>query len=177
MQDKWVLTIDPSIRNLGWSFFFKQGRRKVELIESGHLRTTKKEREKWGKKEWEGAVDAMIDKVWQLVTSMRACHPGNLTVLIEMCAVYGGGRGTVASASEAVLKLGCFTYALRQMLKSELNLKVVLVGVRQWKGTVPKHITMLRARKHWDWKGTDHNEADAIGLGTWWFRKQKTLKK
>ncbi|KKK77481.1 hypothetical protein LCGC14_2853180, partial [marine sediment metagenome] len=56
-------------------------------------------------------------------------------------------------------------------LFEQMDVEVTLVPVPKWKGNVPKEITMDRSRKHWGWRGEDHNEGDAVGIGDWYFRK------
>ena len=54
----------------------------------------------------------------------------------------------------------------------EGGVAVELVPVRDWKGSVPKHITLKRIQRAWGWRGMDHNIADAVGIGDWYIRKQ-----
>jgi hypothetical protein len=164
-----LLAIDPSIRALGWSVFeVDESAGAARLLRSGVQRT------RGGREEvdWVERLDMMVDFVIGLCLERgKECS----VVVIELPSVYAGGRGDAASASGSIMKLSSLVFALRQALLGE-GIEVQLVPVRKWKGTLPKHITERRVRIYWHWKGSDHNESDAVGIGDYWIRKELRYK-
>jgi len=161
-----LLCIDPSIRALGWAVFSMQKkRRKAELIYSGVI--------KLRGQDWIAKMDQMVDAVHFEAAGLKLLYK-EVTILIEMPQIFGG-RGVVAQNSSALYKLIACVFSLRQMFL-DLDEEVVLIPVTKWKGQVPKEVTQRRVRKYWKWKGTDHNEADSIGIGDWYIRKELQWK-
>lgn len=143
-----VLAIDPSTKALGWAVF------SGGFENSGWIRVR-------GGKDWTARCDRMIDEVAALAREHRVCM-----VVIE-CPDYIRHGGVVAD----VMKLQGFVFALRERLRHDYQ--VELLPVHRWKGQVPKTVTIQRIRRRYGWMGNDHNEADAIGIGDWWWRKRK----
>lgn len=83
-------------------------------------------------------------------------------------------RTEAASNSGALEKLVAFVFSLRARMSPVA--RVVLVPVRKWKGNLPKEITQRRVAKRWNWQGTDHNEADAVGIGDWLIQNSANME-
>lgn len=95
-------------------------------------------------------------------------------VVCEHPEVFSSGRGAAANSSGDILKLAGLCYSLRQSVKGRVEWH--FASVRLWKGQVKKQITESRIRRVWGWKGTDNNEADAVGIGDWTVRKGGGLR-
>jgi len=182
-----LLSVDPSICDLGWAVFYwtghtmddsgevsKQGR--ARLLVSGHIRNKSFTDEfldtidpaAWAI--WVHSLDVMAKNVFRL-----AHEEGVSEAIIEMPEVWGGSkRGIAANNSGAIMKLTAFVFTLREAL-SFGGIPVYLVPVRVWKGQQPKSITKKRVSKHWGWLGTNHNECDAVGIGGWFLRNERKL--
>jgi hypothetical protein len=95
-------------------------------------------------------------------------------VVCEHPEVFNSGRGAAANASGDILKLTGLCYSLRQVALDRVTWAFAPVSV--WKGQVKKQVTELRIRRAWGWRGTDNNEADAVGIGDWVVRKGGGIK-
>lgn len=164
-----ILAIDPSSTKLGWARFGRvgPGRNKWKLGESGMLGLPSSSSLGWVAK-----LDRMVLAVENQLVPDVLCGRGGC--VIEMPQVFGGGRGDGRAAaalnSGDLLKLAGLVLALREMMLRK-GLMVQLVAVAEWKGQVPKMVTQRRVREHWAWSGSDHNEADAVGIGDYLIRK------
>lgn len=192
-----VLCVDPSIRALGWAVFEGEilGKLRVtggdgsgggvggmvenvgemacgaRLMKSGVIRVRDGD--------WIEALDDMVLRVEGLVRWCESDEPVRRcdVVVIEQPDHYSGGVGEAARNSSAILKLMGLVFAIREMARRHTDAfgespEVVLAPVRAWKGTTPKKITQLRVGRWWGWEGKDHNEADAVGIGDWYMRKE-----
>ncbi len=93
--------------------------------------------------------------------------------VIEMPEHQGGSRGAQAEGTGAILKLTFLVGLITQSLMTQ-GIRVRLVNVRNWKGTVKKTMTQARMRKRWGTLPSDSPDAiDAIGIGTWMLCKRK----
>lgn len=165
-----VLTIDPSIKKLGWAVF-AHGVNTVRYECSGLLRYSKDwEHDDPNHPEWISRVDSAVEDVEKLVILHRPVR-----MLIEQPDIWASGRGEGANNSGSILKLFSLVISLRQRRVDATPLIITqLVPVKKWKGTVPKKITQRRILKHWGISMDDvedHNEMDAVGIGDWYFRK------
>lgn len=169
-SDDVVYAIDPATKVLGWAKFVMPHNNTAYLADSGYIRQRSDKEE--SPQAWIGRLDKMVDQVRELILmDLIFKNGGSVVVLIELPDTYSGGRGEAASASGAIMKLSSFVFALRQEMCHIKGVGVILYPVRKWKGTTKKEATQLRARKHWGWSGSDHNEADAVGIGDYHIRK------
>ena len=167
-----LLCIDPSIKAMGWAVFVDDVTR--ELVACGVVKVTAEMIDDHIEEvdyedfepDWIVAADVALNEMVQLTLD----HTKPDLVLIEMPWVRGGRVGAAAGNTGAILKLMALVFQLRAVY-SQWDLDVTLVPVPKWKGNVPKEITQSRARKYWGWRGEDHNEGDAVGIGDWYFRK------
>jgi Holliday junction resolvasome RuvABC endonuclease subunit len=161
-----VLTIDPGTQALGWAVCDLSGG--VRRVASGAL---VQERVK-GRGDWLRRVDEMVKGVVEIVERLDP-----RVVVIEKPELFGSGRGMAAAGSGSVEKLMAMVYTLRAVLICDagfLTSNVELVPVSRWKGQVPKSVTLLRVRRAFPaWRGTTHDEADALGIALWWADTRK----
>lgn len=181
---KYLLAIDPSIKALGWAVFNHEpttGNDRLGefcLDGSGVEKIGKSfEDEELKSLKWLPRVDEMVERV---SNSSKMMMGVSRQVIIEMPSVYSGGKGTVASNSGAIVKLGFLVASIRSRFHA-LATPVELTLVKVWKGNTPKEITQKRvaemlgkSRKEL-MEVMDHNEVDAIGLGRWWFRQRNAV--
>lgn len=153
--------VDPSLKAMGFARFELYAE-KDALAESGVIRG-QKDGGTWARTDW--CVDALGGLMEESPVGWA-----NVLVLIEEPAHYDGGAGTAARNSGAILKLLGLAASIRGRVISYGG-HVIMVPVRRWKGTVPKAVTARRIQRAWNWTGSDHNEADAVGIGDWWLRK------
>jgi Holliday junction resolvasome RuvABC endonuclease subunit len=156
-----VLCIDPGTKTAGWALFFSQDN-STRLIKSGIFKSCK-----------EGTWIDHIDEIIAAALSEFLGHNVN-KVIIEQPQVFMSGKGQAASNSEAVLKLMGFVFAIRSLFIHIFKLQssaITLVPVTTWKGQIPKNISADRIKRYWNVEPKDNNEADAIGIGDWYFRK------
>ena len=154
MNHERILCIDPATKHMGWAIF-EDG----NLVDSGHRKANGKD--------WLQNMDQQLDFLYEFDDLDK--------VVIELPEAWGSSDRSVA-AMNSVLKLSVLVGAIRYMFAIEAGIAVELVTVRQWKGQVPKEVTIRRIRKHWGWTGRDHNEADAVGIGDWYLRKRKAVR-
>lgn len=167
-----LLCVDPSTRTLGWAVFrIGDG---ASFIKAGVIHKGVDEdalNEAWPTIEWIDRIDRMVSAV-RLVAIEHRCT----AAAIELPQVFQSAAGQGASASGSIIKLVAAAFSIRSDLYAIERMETVLmVPVNRWKGTVPKEITQMRIRRAWDWKGSDHNEADAVGIGDWYIRKYLKL--
>ena len=95
------------------------------------------------------------------------------TVVLEFPEHYSGGgsaKAQGAANSGSTLKLAAMVGAL-MMQWSEAGANVELVTPSTWKGQVPKSVTAMRVKRHWNWVSASEDETDAVGLFDWCVRK------
>jgi len=153
MKDR-LLAIDPGTRRAGWALFVAG-----EYIRSGVVTVTNKEL-KWLQR---------LDLITLELISLCRKYSVDKVVIEEPELFIGSVKGRAASNSGSVLKLTGFVYTLRSMCVSR-RMQVELIPVRKWKGSVPKHITQKRIKKHLGVEITQPDEADAVGLGLYYLR-------
>lgn len=155
-----LLCIDPSIRACGYAVFeawwpLSEGMRAV-LRESGcYVNTTPEP--------WPGPLDSMVgatldEAIRHDVDEVHIELPDHIRTEVN---------------PEDVFKVLALVYSIRQACLDLYD--VHLHPVKKWKGNVPKQVTQDRVRRHWGWKGDDHNEADAVGLGDYVLRKKRKV--
>lgn len=151
-----VLSIDPASRNLGYAVFRSEGEWKLEEAELIKQRGD----------DWVDNVDAMVRAIGRVAKKWYVSE-----CVIEQPELFlSSGRGKGASNSGSILKLMGCVFAIRQAMLSA-GVRVTLVPVHVWKGTVPKVITLRRMRRRWGWDGDDLNISDSIGVGDWYIRR------
>ena len=157
-----ILSIDPSIKSLGWAeFSVNCSTKKAILINVGYFQIRKGD--------WIIKLDQMISCINMLMKDINI-------VLIELPHIYTvGKKGIVAGNSESIMKLSSFVFAARQRILDQ-NIKVELIPVSKWKGNVPKLITKKRVEKHWNFISNNNDIIDAVGIGDYWIRKENYVR-
>jgi len=163
-----LLCIDPGTRKMGVAVFELDGKKKRGRLLKCFVEVIS--RKKVAK--WQDRIDMMADKAIEICNKEKPDR-----VLIEQPRLFLSTRkGQAASNSGAVLKLMGMVYCMAGALGVVKGREVTLVGVQQWKGNVPKHITQKRVLWHWGCKSGDDNITDAVGIGDWYIRKQLKYK-
>lgn len=165
------MTIDPGVE-MGYAIWDLDGLRGPQKFPAGmewRAITVKRSgylRGKTGK--YSNRLDSTVA---QFLALFREC-PCEI-VVSEFPEVWGSsGRGGAANASGDLLKLAGFCYAARQAILDHFSgVQWEFVPVSKWKGQTPKELTQMRIKRAWNWKGQNHNEADAVGIGDWVIRK------
>ncbi len=190
-----IFSIDPSNTSCGWAVL--EGSRIEGLVEykdSGTVRTTDallKQHYDWFSdaevldpvqgnlnKELHPANDWM-HKNWCMVDALSAILDDNYerhfdydscVVLIEL--PWGAGVRNV----DDIMKLMCLVGMLRQFFIADMH--VQLCPVIAWKGQAKKGINLKRVNRRWglELQKKDYDEADAIGIATWWACEIHKLK-
>lgn len=150
-----IYSIDPSIKMLGFAVFKQTVEGRWTLASS---RVVKSPGECLGN--WVDRLDWMTAKASELI-GLPSVH-GLSTVVIEL----PDHHTAAAKNTMSIEKLTALVFSIRAAALQK-SFVVKLAPVRTWKGNCPKEITQRRARKHWGWTGSDHNEADAVGIGGW----------
>jgi hypothetical protein len=164
-----LLSIDPSIRNLGWALFPIRDH-STSLIPP----------QDWGlihpiefedrPLKWVANSTSVVDQVRQII---RKHLP--LKVLIEFPSVWSNSaKSQIASNSGSLGKLFFLCGSLWQCCIQLGVPHTELVPVNTWKGQVPKSITRMRVIRDYGQEYTElnHNIIDAIGIGRWWFKNK-----
>lgn len=155
-SNRYILSIDPSIAFSGFAILTFEG----QIVQFGII--TQRQR----KLNYPSRALSMGQALREMVSSFH--HPIS-HVVIEMPERWISNRGTAAMDSESVQKLyyavGGIVFALHTR-----SCQLWYVEPKRWKGQVPKHLMIRRARRWLDQQNiaidkiTDH-EAEAILLG------------
>jgi len=163
---KYILSIDPSINNVGWALS-----KNKKLIKWGIIHPSKDKKETYLKK--------CRDVTDQITTLLVAQYPIQLVTEIPD---HFGDSGYMARESGAILKLAFIAGMIFNITDN-----VITYTPNQWKGQIPKHVMTMRLCKNEpyksmkivDWKDVyfckecgvkhprvimDHNIIDAIGI-------------
>ncbi len=156
MKNSTLLAIDPGTKTTGWGVF--QSNR---YVCSSVIKIKNKELD------WLQRIDYIILRFLNLLKSYKID-----TVVVEQPELFmSTHKGQAASNSGSILKVMALVFAIRTAAKMR-GVKVVLISVRKWKGSVPKRITQMRIKRYLGIAVKDNNEADAIGIGLWYIRSK-----
>lgn len=172
-----VLSIDPSIKAMGWAILDVHTLNpapKMSHIISGCLKQTKDY-------DLEKAADLLkrIDECTSFSRDLIAKHRPHY-VVIEEPQIFGAGgtdKASAANNSGAVLKLNAVVYSIRSMVQySDFRHDPrpplpILLKVTKWKGNSPKRVTQLRVQRDLGVDFSDHNQMDAIGIGRYFIKQ------
>jgi len=151
----YFVTIDPSINNLGYAIWDNHNQ-----VHAFGLISCRK------KIAYPDKALAVSQALYRVLTEF---HHQISHVIVELPEQWTGGRGTKAIDSEAIQKLYYGTGSIVATLH-RLCCQIWYVTPKRWKGQVPKHLTVRRAKQWLAKQGitvdkiTDH-ETDAILLG------------
>lgn len=149
MENRLVLSIDPSVRELGFAAL---------QIEND------KRHWYWGliKPEGFNFIGKLFDICEMLIQYLPVPIDGNsIELVIEWPQFFNSAKGQTAAVQGDTLLLAgvnAFIVGYFQIRKTTLRTAV------EWKGSVPKQITMRRFLKQFDtkWHDLNHNVVDAI---------------
>jgi len=149
-----LLAIDPGTRKAGYAIFENGLYLCSDVIIIKNKKLT-----------WLQRVDFIIIEITQLLKHFKI----DIVVIEEPQLFIGSRKGRAASNSGSVLKLTALVHSIRIICRIK-KIKVYLIPVRKWKGTVPKAITQKRIKRHLGIDITQLDESDAVGLGLWYVR-------
>lgn len=154
-----LLAVDPSINTLGWAIFDIPAK---HLYASGTLKTDKAARQK-------SLQERIANTIRELKEIIEADLPDIESVVIEEPQQWGAYKSVASQHAGSLMGLYLTVGTLFGVFY-ELDKEVSLVKVSQWKGNLPKHLTIKRVNQRFDTQLTmaDNNEADAIGIGAFW---------
>jgi len=156
-----LLAVDPGVGGTGWALFIND-----ELKQVGCC-SPKNARAPWVKRQ--------ADVVRQLSLSVNTSTTG--TVVIECPELQTSAKGWASARRGDLVKLALITGAIVHVFRSW---EVELVTPFQWKGVLPKRITMKAVREEVpaSVRGTlrldsypDHTW-DAVGIGLWYLDRR-----
>jgi len=167
-KTKYLLTIDPGTKRLGWAIFEFDYRFKIPkvcLYRSGFIAESSKT------KDWIERIDLMTKQILGICQNL-IFYSSEIKILIELPTNFAGSsKGAAALNSGSVGKLMACVFQLKGAISHVFpSFDIQLISVRTWKGNVPKTITEKRILKYWGRKGKVNDESDAIGIGDWYIR-------
>lgn len=130
------------------------------------------------KADWPIRANSIITQVtnslstyMKLSGSRHTFNDGNKLMIIELPTRYFSEKGEAANNSDATIKIAAIA-GMFSLLGQHRGFHVEFITAPEWKGNVTKEITQRRVSKHWGVPvDTDDNEADAIGIMDWYFRR------
>lgn len=161
-----VIAIDPSIKALGFACFEVNGAKSSLLYSTAIYQAKANSVTAHNRKlEWIDRMDEMANQVIKLSSKYQV--RGRTKVVIELPDY----RTEAASNTGSLDKLIAMVFTLRAKFES-IGCPVNFAPVTVWKGNTPKSITQMRIKRKWGWNGDDHNEADAVGIGSWFISRR-----
>lgn len=154
MTTETLFAVDPSIKAMGLAMFLRIGK-KWKLKQSTVIHPPSKAKSL----SWVRRLDIVVADFTTHIDS--AATYGPITVAIELPDY----RTEAAANSGSIEKLVACVFTIRAICQAR-GYTPLLFPVRVWKGNVPKSVTQRRIIRDWGWTGTDHNEADAVGIGS-----------
>lgn len=154
----YLLSIDPSINSLGWAIFNLEN---GELEASGVVHNYIPQSQEIEKR-IRGIICNLTVAIWRWLKRVRI-------VIIEKPHMWGAYKSVASAHSGSLLVLHILVGALFWWASDN---KCKLIRVSEWKGQLPKDVTKARMEKKYAkvFKGDD--EADAVGLGSWYLERQ-----
>ena len=159
MTKELLFAVDPSIKAMGFAVFFSYAAKR-QLKHSAVIHPPNKAKSLG----WVERLDLMVSQLTDLMDywiDHYDVEPTIITVAIELPDY----RTEAAANSGSIEKLVACVFTIRAICQAR-GYTPLLFPVRVWKGNVPKSVTQRRIIRDWGWTGTDHNEADAVGIGS-----------
>jgi len=167
----YLISIDPSLRSLGYAVFKKN----KDLIVAGVARPRKV---KIVGKSYHQRGAILADDLWRYLESFIDSEK-SADIIIELPTNWFNERGMTSKDNEAIQKLYYFVGALIGILYNKPNVFSIWgVSPMAWKGTTPKPVMIERAYKYLKTMGKDtdikmpHDTCEALLLGRFAFSKQ-----
>ena len=181
-----IFAIDPSNTSCGWAVFDCESETKtIELDVSGDIRSSgSKDFEKYLKEvdgmhvpvqgnldkglhtanDWVHKCDFMLTELSDLYEKHMQPTFGPTSQIVVIELPWGAGQRNV----DDIMKLMFLVGTLRDHFSQECY--TVLAPVLSWKGQAKKDVNLKRMNRRWglDLQKKNYDEADAIGIGTWY---------
>jgi len=161
-----LISVDPSIKDFGWAVFLVDDKRKVcGYSDSGFIRFS-------SKVSWEERIDESVDSIGEATKGWGkgSGGSGGLLGAIEHPEPYASARGEAAKNTGATLKLMAQAWSIRAAMRANGG-RVTMTTPTGWKGQTNKDHTARRMLRAWGLNFDNHNECDAVGIGTWYIRE------
>ncbi len=159
-----ILTVDPSINSLGFAYFEENS-----LKEFGTIQPDLKFIDSGPTLHW---TQKALSIYYKYQAYFSDINPNR--IVIEMPTVWHGTlRAHTAKNSGALEKL----FFVVGLLCSYQPEKVILITPNEWKGQLPKHVTLQRVLEKFPnvSKNTSPDAIDAIGLGMYYLSHQRGI--
>jgi hypothetical protein len=142
-----IITLDPSINDCGYAIF----RKNRSLHSYGVIKPEKG-------LEWKEKAYSILLKI----ESLKAyCNEDLEKIIYEMPEIWFSARGQISKESGALEKL----YFVCGMIQGKFEYIAYPLTPSQWKGQLPKDVTLERICKKYHLKDITSHEADAIAIG------------
>jgi len=157
-----LLSIDPSIRSLGFAVFIND-----ELTASGTVK-----RKLVRGESLENRIQAIIEGLEEELRKKKIPSIRLDAVVIEKPQLWGAFKSVASMHSGSLLGLhilvgALFWWGIEKFFES------YLIPVSEWKGQLPKTETRKRMEALYGKKFDTNDESDAVGLGTYFIKKRR----
>ena len=157
-----VVGIDPSVRHAraGWAVL-RHRRPGSALVEAGTIDIPDERKLPWP-----------IRAIVIAHEAIRIAEQASAGIIVcEMPAVFHSARGRQGTRTEAIQKLyylvGCIAGKA-----DELGIPFETYTPIQWKGNIPKEVTIRRINRKYGTSISDNNVADAVGIAAYHISQQ-----
>ena len=155
-----ILSIDPSIANIGWCLFFDN-----KPLESGTIHLSPEITQ------FERAV-LISEKIRQLFLDKGINLYTSSQIVIETPDNWTRQGKNVGDLLKLMLAIGSIIGTA-----NSLSVKVNTISVSQWKNTKSKIDKSIFEKIYPHLKRTSEHARDAVGLGEYWIRQQKLIER
>lgn len=166
-----LVSIDPSMRNLGYAVHAIIDWNKGKLVEVGAIKNSEKE----GMSTWHHialSTAAMVSQTVERFLAGEDYFIPYIVVVTELQEVFHGPKGVAAMDAGMIQKLYFFTgLMISRLLEVQGVTSIWGVTPTHWKGQVPKDIMMKRAIAYAEQQGQGggkdftHDAAEAVLIG------------
>jgi len=164
-----ILSIDPSINNLGWAYQKTEETGTVLQRVFGTIRAPRNVKEA----STEDRLGAMIEVLEIELFPYLDPSTADVVLLLEQPETWGAYKSMASQHSGSLGLLDLLVGALFWW-GWDKNWDVHLVKVSKWKGQLPKEVTQRRAEEYFQVHCDTDHEADALGILQWWLEKGQT---
>lgn len=163
-----LLSIDPSIANLGWAILTHDNVDLAPLDTDAHpqLVTFGTVKCSTSHLNFEARIDTIIGGLEEAIAA-AGYRLSIKQVVIEKPQLWGAYKSTASLHAGDLLGLHLLTGALYWWANSHYA-EAFLIPVTEWKGQLPKKVTQKRMEKKYGVKFQTDDESDAVGLGDYW---------
>lgn len=160
------LSIDPSIRNIGFAVLQVQNG-KPSVLKDGTIYP-----------DTETTLPSKAEFVFaSLQKKIEDIDESIIQVIMEYPTFQGGAKGLIASQKGYTIDLAAMVGYLSGLLMPQFPDDVFYYTPMQWKGTKPKSATTAHLKRVFpSFKPHSEHSADAVDLALFHFRKMKYIK-